>query len=210
MSTTQKAQRVSAEQYRALQSPFGEAELSPRQLFDYIVETLVAKDLASYDVADPFRNSIPSGLFNLIPPRIAEMDLNELMSLIRVDGKQGISYLESKFFGDGIVLLTPPYLIFDIEDGRKRLDTPPAISQSNIEKENRSPFTLFEGIMHGIVFPEVFASHHIDLCGSRYKSRQIPYLYLGGGEVSLRAHLSDVKHPKWGAPSCGGRKRASA
>ena len=59
------------------------------------------------------------------------------------------------------------------------------------------------GIVHAAVFPAVFKSHNMDLVGSRYKSDDVPRLYLYGGTPKLDAFWGDGADPKWGAPSCG-------
>lgn len=200
--------RISAEQYRALQRP---VELpSPQQLFDQIVETLAANDLMKYEQADPFRNSIPNGLFNLIPPRPADLDLSRLMSLIEVNGKNGESDLEWKYLKDKIAVPDGAYLLLGIEDGNGRLNTTPSVSEENILAMGRSPYTVFEGIIHGIVFPEIFTTHNMDIWGSRYcPDREpiplSPYLYLQAGRPLLSADWRNNAFPRGGMPSCRSR-----
>lgn len=206
MPTTQ-ARRISADQYRALQRPVVVLP-NPQQLFDQIVETLVAKELAKYEHADPFRSSISNGLFNLIPPRPEGLDFDYLTSLIEVNGKKGTNYIypNPKEFTDTVAVPVGPYLVLDVEDGKGRLNTKPSVAEANILAEHRSPYTVFEGIIHGIVFPEVFASHNMYLGGSRYGSRmKMPYLYLTRDVLELCATFYDDAIPEWGAPSCGSR-----
>lgn len=202
MPATQQT-RITSEQYHVLQSPV--VLPSPRALFDQIIETLVLKGLAKYNLADPFRNNIPHGLFNLIPPRPAELELNRLVNLIEVDGKKGQNYLDPTFLTDTVAVPEGPYLLLDIEDGRKRLNTKPSVAEVNIFAEGRSPFITWEGIVHAIVFPEVFARNNMDLCGSRYGARDVPCLYLFDDEPWLSASWRGYAHPRWGAPSCGSR-----
>ena len=40
-------------------------------------------------------------------------------------------------------------------------------------------------------------------CGSRYKSDNVPNLYLNDRTPKLNANWNDNANPKWGAPSCG-------
>ena len=202
MPKTQVA-RISKEQYLALQGPV--TLPSPQQLFDQIVETLMAKGLAKYEHTDPFRKNLPNGLFLWIPPRPAELDLNYLVSLIEVNGKKGGNQLNPKGLTDKVVVPEGPYLMTDVEDGKGHLNTRRSVSEANILTEHRSPYIVFEGIMHGIVSPEVFASHNMYLCGSRDKSENVPDLYLCDGEPVLGVCLHDYAVPGWGAPSCGSR-----
>ncbi len=193
--------RITTEQYRALQSP---VTLPTReQLFGFEVETLVAKGLAKYEQADPFRNRLPIGLFLLVPPKPKEFDLTHLVSLIEVDGKNGRNFLDAQQLTDEIEVPSGSYLMLDIEDGKARLNTKPSVSKANIAAENRSPYTTWRGIVHAIVFPEVFQSHNMDLCGSRYESKFVPNLCLYDGKPWLVASWDYSAYPEWGAPSCG-------
>lgn len=188
------------EQYRGLQHPV----LPTReQLFDYMVEVLVDKGLATYCQADPFRKNLPTRLFLLVPPQPKDMDLSNAVLLIEVDGKDGHNYLDPQHLKDEIEVPSCPYLMVDIEDGRARLNTEPSVSRRKILAKNRSPYTTWRGIVHAIVFPEVFQSHNMDLVGSRCKSEIMPGLYLCDGRPELSAHWDDVASPEWGAPSCG-------
>lgn len=202
MSTRQQS-CINAEQHRALQQPV--VLPSPQRLFDQIVETLVAKGLAKYDDTGPFRKDLPTGLYLLIPRQPAELDLYHLMHLIEVDGEKGQNYLDPQDLTDTVAVPEGAYLMTDIEDGKGRLNTKLSVSEKNILAEHRSPYTAFEGIIHGIVFPELLTSHSVNLCGSRHKSRGVPRLCLAGGRPELFADSNDGAFPKWGAPSCGGR-----
>lgn len=179
MDTATQKPRITAEQYRALQAPV--TLPTCKQLFDFMVETLVTKGLAKYDHADPFRNRLPAGLFLLVPPKPKEFDLNHLVSLIEVDNKKGRNYLNVGDLADDIKVPDGPYLMVDIEDGKARLNTKPSVSKASILVAGRSPYTTWRGIVHAVVFPEVFQSHNMDLVGSRYESKGVPGLYLSDG-----------------------------
>ena len=88
------------------------------------------------------------------------------------------------------------------------MNVKPSVSEQSILAQNRSPYTAYEGIMHGIVFPEMFQNHNMDLCGSRYGSGDVPSLYLSSGGPELYADWRDCADPWWGAPSCGSRMGA--
>ncbi|MDO8664835.1 MAG: DUF5701 family protein [Candidatus Liptonbacteria bacterium] len=201
MNMTTAIVRPTAEQYRAPQASV--TLPTPRATFYFMVETLVAKGLAKYEHADPFRNRLPTILFLLVPPKPEEFDLSHLVSLIEVDGKRGLNYLDPGHLTEEIKVPDGPYLMVDIEDGRARLNTKPSVSSANIANENRSPYTTWRGIVHAVVFPEVFQGHNIDLVGSRYESEGVPYLFLNGRRPELHVCWCDDAHPEWGAPSCG-------
>ncbi|HEY4520227.1 MAG TPA: DUF5701 family protein, partial [Candidatus Paceibacterota bacterium] len=183
MPTTQPIS-VSADQYRALQRPLIELP-TPAQLFDFQVETLVGKGLATYEHADPFRKDLPSGLFLLVPPQPAKLDLTELMAKVELVGKTGVNTLDAGHLTDIIETPAGPYLMIDVEDGAGRLNTKPSISRQNIKKEGRSPYTAWRGIIHTTVFPQVLSHHYLELVGSRYGKGRVPCLYLNGGHPKL-------------------------
>jgi hypothetical protein len=155
-----------------------------------------------YDDADPFRMSLPKGLFLLVPPRSAEPDLDRLMEAVEVKGKKGINHIRPKGIVDMVAIPKGPYLVIDFEEGMEYLNVQPSFSETNIIARDRSPFTVLEGIFHGIVFPELLTS--VNLLGSRYGENGVPGLYLGS-EPELFAHLSNDANPEWGAPSCARR-----
>jgi hypothetical protein len=130
------------------------------------------------------------------------------MSLIEVNGQKGNLNLDRKFLGDVKNVLKVPegaYFVFDVEDGKERLETEPSISEKNIFMEHRSPLTLFEGIILGIVFPEIFNDHNIDLCGSRLMKYLTPKLSVSDGRLGLRI-CYEKNGLRWGIPSCGSRE----
>lgn len=192
---------VSFAQYQALQRPV--VLPTPQELFDFEVETLVKKGLATYDMADPFRKDQPIGLFLLIPPQA--ISLAEAMSLIVVAGKEGRNFLSAADLTDEVEVPQGPYLMCEVEDGDSRRNIRPSVNRQNILSEGRSPYLTWEGIVHGVVFPEVLAHHAMDPVGSRCKSGYWPHLYLDDGRPKLDANLSDNAYPEWGVPSCGRR-----
>lgn len=185
---------ITAEQYRALQ-----CLPSPEQLFDFEIETLVAKGITRYEHADRFRKQKPRGLFLFTPPQPRELDLDNLVSLIEIKGKKGKNYLGSDYSEDKIEV-PGPYLMMDIKDGRERLNIDPWISKANILQEGRSPYTIWRGIIHAAVFPESLEDLNMDLVDSP----GMPYLCLYEGEPRLESYrYIPYAFPGWGAPSCG-------
>ena len=194
----------SSEQYRALQRPVNIPR--PGELLDFQVERLKAKGLMTYGQADPFRKDAPSGLFLFVPRRPKDMDLDHLVSLIEVDGKRGVNYLDKGSLTDEIEVPSGPYLALDVEDGDGRRNIKPSVNRTNILAERRSPAITYEGIVHCIVFPEVLKHHNIDLVGSRYESGTRPSLDLYGVGPGLGAGWGDGAGAEWGAWSRGSRQ----
>jgi uncharacterized protein DUF5701 len=210
MPTTQA---INAAQYRGLQyreRQGVETLPSPQELFEQIVEVLVAKGLMSYPAADPFRKDLPAGLFLLVPSRPAELDLDHLASMIKIDGEYGKNYLDPGCLTDAMAVPAGSYLMSGIQDGRKYLNVKPSIAKAKVVAERRSTFAVYEGVIYGMVFGQrVFAHHNIYLCGSRYRSEGregFPQICLNVGTPSLGVNWNDRADPDWGMPSCAGRR----
>jgi hypothetical protein len=201
MSATQT--HIGQEQYRALCDSKGLS--NPWNLFAYNVEMLVAAGIATYEDADPFRNISPRRFFLWVPPRPAVPDLAHLMSFIEIDGNEGEDYLGSGQYQDLVQLPDGPYLALNIEDGNGRRNIEAETSKIKISREHRSPYTLFEAIVHGILFPEIFADHGMSICGSEEDSGKAITLSYDPDRhrVRLVASVVDFPSPRRGAPSCG-------
>lgn len=204
---TTKITQNTVEQYRALQ-----CLPSPKQLFDFEIESLVTRRLARYEHADSFRKKKPHGLFLFVPPKPRELDLNNLVSLIEYKEKKGRNYLDPQRVHDEIEVHEGPYLMLDVEDGKTRRYAKSSVSKASIIQEGRSPWTTWRGLIHAILFPEVLQRHNMVLVGSRYESEyesgeseSPPYLCLYEGEPRLEWYPWYVyAFPGWGVPSCGG------
>jgi hypothetical protein len=183
---------------------------APREFFDQMVETQVAMGLAEYKHADPFHKDLPTGFFLLIPPCPAKLDLDRLISLIKVNGEAGINLLDAEHISDMFDVPEEPYLLLDIREGKYGSNMKPRVAERNILAEHRSPYTLSEGIVHAIVFPKMLEKCNVDLCGSRYGgSELVTVLHLSGGHPMLAARwIGSGGGAGWGAPSCGGRQGA--
>jgi hypothetical protein len=178
-------------------------------LFGFMVETYVAMGITIYSAADPFRKIVPQKPFLWIPRLPAGLGLDILMTLIEVNGMRGTSFLEPDLCTDLITPPDEPYLMFDIEDGSKYLDTKPSVSEGMIVREGRSPYLTLEGIFHAILFPATLQNHGRNLCGSRHRTFDVPDLFLGQNGPRLQPNITDYSHPHWGAPSCRARYTAS-
>lgn len=194
---------ITLEQHNALQRP---AVLpTPAELFEFERDRLITSGLAKPSDFDGLDKELPSGLFILVPPRLALLDLNHFMSLVVVDGKSGVNYLNASSLIDEIAVPHGAYLMADVEDGFNRRGKKPSVNLAEILAESRSPYITIEGIVHTILFPSVLTSHFMDLVGSRYLSGGRPRLCLGGGLPKLDGSWGDDADPRWGAPSCARR-----
>lgn len=178
-TTTASCPTVSAAQYHALQNPV--VLPTPEELFEFEISVLKDKglDLKSKDV-DRLRKFVPNEaqMFLVVPPQPDTLDLNGLMNLIEVNGVQGENYLDVQYLKD---IAPPPsyaYLLANVEDGRKRLNKKPSVSAENIAAEGRIAYSVWQGLIHGILFPCILQHHNLNLVGSRYPSDRVPYLYL--------------------------------
>jgi len=194
---------ISVEQYQGLVAP-PPVLPSSGELFDFQVEGLVDRKLATYGDADPFRNRIPEkGFFLFVPPRPKILDLSQLMSHVELNGKTGVNYLDVSYIKPIVEVPSTAHLLVDVEDGRARLNTKPMISRDNIAKENRYPYDVFRGIIHAILFPMVLSHHYMDHVGSRYNEGFVPFLYVNDDKPALNGYGGDYAYPKYGAPSAG-------
>jgi len=186
---------MTADQYRALQhDPI--VVPGPEQLFEYIVEILVSRRLFSYADADPFRSNIPAGLFLLVPARPEERSLDELLSLV-VRGAPGRSFLLQHELHDSVTAPAAPYLMVDVDDGRRIAGQPP------VAGEGRSPYSVWEGIVHAVLFPMVFESHDLVLQATEYGPGAVPTLCLNAGRPELRGYWYGCEgYPRRGVPTC--------
>ena len=202
MPTEQTIQPVTGAEYEVIYGSPVEPR-TPAALFDYMVERLVSVKLATYEHADPFRKRIPSNRrFLFVPPEPTTLDLAHLMSLVELNGKTGQNYLNAAQLVNLIEVPESPCLLLDTEDGRARVNVKPSVSREQIASEGRIPYTTFRGIIHAFLLP-VLAHHNLDLIGSRYYAKYVPFLCLHGDEPALSNFWGDSAHPRWGAPSCG-------
>ncbi|HVN26124.1 MAG TPA: DUF5701 family protein [Candidatus Paceibacterota bacterium] len=208
MPQTAKEKRVvSAEQYQGLIAPPPMLP-SASEFFDYQVEGLVDRKLATYGDADPFRNRLPEkGFFLFVPPRPKVLDLNELMAHVELNGETGVNHLDIVDITATVEVPHSAHLLVDVEDGRARLNVNAMVSRQNIANEKRNPYDAFRGIIHVILFPMVLSHHCMYLVGSRCDGGlvggRVPLLYLAGYTPVLNDFCEDSVVPVWGAPSAG-------
>ncbi len=197
--------KLTADQYMAIMQPVPPP--SSTEIFEISRAILADKKLAPIDMFDQFVDKLPTrGLFLLEPPQpkaVSELDWNDLMARIELNGKTGRNYLTTSALTDLDPINTKPRLLLDVEDGRARLNTKPSVSQANITKANRFGYNLWTGYIHAVVFAEVLNHHYMDLVRSRYDSELVPFLFLDDGQPKLGADCYDNARSGWGAPSFG-------
>lgn len=184
------------------------APLPSRLLFDYMIEKLMAAGIIPCRPSESFRNAVPDSPFLWMPGKLADIEFGKLMNSTEVNGMNGVNFLVRGYCADTVKIPDGPYFLTDIEDGSGRLNTTPSLSEARIVAEGRSPYTILEGIIHAVVFPEAFATHNMDLCGSRYKKENIPLLILRNDGLRLQSSITNSPHPRCGAPSCKDRRGA--
>jgi len=185
-------------------------EKTPHERFDRIVETLCSKGLTTFAAAEAFIPSIDTigkdTSFLWIPPKPPEMTFTAMMALITYNNRRGANYLSKMAFADRGPIPEGAYLMVDIEDGRSRLNVSQAESKANIRREGRLAYTLYETMIHCIVFPEVLEAHNLSILGT---------FCLEGGSLHIRADREgptlacanfDFPNARWGAPSCKERR----
>ena len=142
----------------------------------------------------------------LVPPQpkaINELDWNDLMARINLNGKTGRNYLTIKSLTDLDSVVAIPRMLIGLEDGRSRLNTKPSVSEKAITGAGRFGYNLWTGYIHAVVFSEVLNHHYMDLVRSRCDSDRVPYLCLDDDAPALDAYWYGHADPEWGAPSFG-------
>ena len=183
-------------------------QLSAIEVFETSRTRLADAKLAPINMFDGFVKHLPAdGLpFLLVPPQpkaVNQMDWNELMARIRLNGKVGRNYLSVSALKDLDPMVSVPRMLVDIEDGRGRLNIKPSVSEAAITAAGRFGYSVWTGYIHMVVFTEILNHHYMDLVRARYGSGNVPFLYLRGDVPALVAYWYDNANPKWGAPSFG-------
>lgn len=178
---------------------------SQSDFFGWQVETLVAKDFATYDHADPFRNRVAEfgdGLFQFTPPPPADLNFAEAMSRVELEGETGISHIRQEHHSDLVDVATVPSVLTDIDDGHPRLNVRPSVSRENIANEKRHAFCVWQGIVYVALFPWALrGGRGIDLVGSRQEETLCPSLHMRGGRPALLKAWEGCANPRQGAAS---------
>jgi hypothetical protein len=174
---------------------------SPRELFDFMVEMLVAKGIAKYGDADPFRKMVlPKGLFGWIPPCPEGLGPGEIMTMVGENGGQ--NNLDPQWLADVIPVPDGPYIMSKVMDGSKCLGLPPGTHTQWLAEKDRFPLTWYEGAIHVLLFYP-FIHHNLMLGASRYERGAVPCINMtDGAKPYLYASGLDFANSAWGTPSC--------
>lgn len=127
-----------------------------------------------------------------------------IVSMVRHNGKSGYTYLDPTSIEDIEKVPVRLYYHFDIEDGTKYLGKKLEASDKLIRDEKRFRSTAAEIVSIG-THTDVLSRHYMDACGSRYRSDEMPDLYLYDGKPRLDRYYLGHGHGHWGAASCGSR-----
>ncbi|HZQ05458.1 MAG TPA: DUF5701 family protein [Anaerolineae bacterium] len=98
------------------------------------------------------------------------------------------------------------YLLVDIDRGKKNLDIAPADALKRIQRANRSPLTIDEGIAVITHYPEFLKKNNcFSLLGSRRGDLRVPALWLSENKPKLGWCWNGNSHPWLGSASCAKR-----
>ncbi|GEM_PF-3564040 len=198
---------INREQYQALQDKL---VLRPRQILEIVVERLVARGLAKYHHADPFRNLRESlfpynKLFLLVPPLpLGLFEEPERLKEVMVKNLGwGIASFNAAILVDEVWSPPEPYLINRIEDGDDLLGIPAERVRERLERRGRIPYTLWHGILHAAAFEEMVKYDMVCLGSpSQVGERWFPKVCTRARE--LLCHGEKETSPLAGFPSSSG------
>ncbi len=98
------------------------------------------------------------------------------------------------------------YLLADIDTGKGTLNITPNDALKMIEKENRFPLTIDEGVAVITHHPEILRDENcFSLLGSRRGDRRVPALWISKGKPRLGWCWAGNPHTWLGSASCGYR-----
>ena len=98
------------------------------------------------------------------------------------------------------------YLLVDIDTGKGTLNITPNDALKMIEKENRFPLTIDEGVALVTHHPEILRNNNcFSLLGSRRGDRRVTALWISKGKPRLGWCWAGNPHTWLGSASCGSR-----
>jgi hypothetical protein len=136
------------------------------------------------------------------------------MALVERAGKPGFTKMyphEPQDFHpiEGLNLpLGPAYLLVDINRGKETINLPPNEALKIIQKENRSPLTIEEGLAIITQYPDFLQKNNcFSLLASRCQGNQrVPAIWINGEKRPNLGWCWDGNPHTWlGSASCGGR-----
>ncbi len=98
------------------------------------------------------------------------------------------------------------YLVVGIDTGKGTLNVTPNDALRIIEKQNRSPLTIDEGIALLTHYPEILRTNNcFSMLGSRRGDRRVTALWISKGKPRLGWCWAGNPHSWLGSASCGSR-----
>lgn len=101
------------------------------------------------------------------------------------------------------------YLLVDIDTGQQTLNVTPHDALSTIQKQNRSPLTIDEGVAIVTHFPEVLVDkehyNSFSMLASRRGDQRVPALWISYGKPRLGWCWNNNPHTWLGSASCRNR-----
>lgn len=136
------------------------------------------------------------------------------MSLVEKDGKGGVTILRPhtsqnfKTIDSVTIPKSLAYLLVDIDRGKENINLPPNEAMKLIEKENRSPLTINEGIAIITQYPEFLKKNNcFSLLASRTGTDQrVPAIWINSKKEPNLGWCWDGNPHTWlGSASCRDR-----
>jgi len=132
-----------------------------------------------------------------------------LVDLKGTKGFVGLHPVEIKSFKPIEGLQIPngmAYLLVDIDTGKGTLNITPDEAMKIIEKENRSPLTIAEGIALMTHYPEILKKNNcFSMLGSRCGDRRVTAMWISYGKPRLGWCWAGNPHTWLGSASCDSR-----
>lgn len=132
------------------------------------------------------------------------IDLDDAMTKIEKNNKPGISKLKpftSKDFEtrDFVQIPSSVYLLVDIDRGKESLNVRPEDALKEIQKQNRSPLTIAEGVAIVTHYPEYLMKNNcFSLLGSRKTGTQhVPAIWINAAKQANLGWCWDRNPHTW-------------
>ena len=162
----------------------------------------------------------PPGADFVVVPSLPDVDLGELVPLLRLAGSDRSGVLDRNHGPEGLRPYRPlpeldvpdagPYLLIDVERGEEFCDVRPGDAVAEIVGRGRTPLTISEGIALQVVHPQLLEKNRcFMLAGSRRGDRRVPALWISGGAPKLGWCWEGNPH-SWLGTASAARRLAAA
>lgn len=137
----------------------------------------------------------------------------DMMELVEKDGKKGVVKLKPHKLADYLTIdsVSIPdseiYLIFGVERGAKYLNIRPEDALIDIQKREKSPLTIDEGIAIITQYPDFLKKNNcFSLCASRMGNQTVPAIWINSEKHPNLGWCWDRNPHTWlGSASCAKR-----